>query len=57
MGATIHYRGKLRDINDLVALSNKFSRVSSGHIDKFSPDELASTIEALVRNKFKKNNN
>jgi hypothetical protein len=36
------------------ALSNELSRVTKGHIDTFSPDELASMIETLVRNKFKK---
>jgi len=51
-------KAKMDFINDKIdALSNELSRVSSEHIDKFSPDELASTIEALVRNKFKKNNN
>ena len=33
-------------------LSNEFSRINRGHIDKFSPDELATMIEALVRKKF-----
>lgn len=44
---------KMELINEKIdMLSNELSRVNRGHIDKFSPDELATMIEALVRKKL-----
>jgi hypothetical protein len=47
----------LKDKMDLVsekiaAVSAELSRVTTGHIESFSADELASVIEALLLNKF-----
>ena len=36
----------------IAAVSAELSRVSKGHIESFSADELASMIEALLRNRF-----
>ena len=36
----------------ITAVSSTLSRVAKGHIEKFSADELASMIEALLRHKF-----
>jgi hypothetical protein len=36
----------------IAAVTTELSRVSKGHIESFSADELASMIEALLRNKF-----
>ena len=38
----------------IAALSDEFSRMSRGHLDKFSADEVASMIEAVIQNKFDK---
>ena len=38
----------------IAALSDEFSRMSRGHLDKFSEDEVGSMIEALIQNKFDK---
>ena len=36
----------------IAAVSATLSHVTRGHIEKFSADELASMIEALIRDKF-----
>jgi hypothetical protein len=36
----------------IAAVSSELSRVTKGHIESFSADELASVIEALLLNKF-----
>ena len=36
----------------IAAVSATLSVVNKGHIEKFSADELASMIEALLRDKF-----
>ena len=44
---------KMELINEKIGmLSNELSRINSGHIDKFSPVELATMIETLVRKKI-----
>jgi hypothetical protein len=34
------------------AISSELSRVTGSHLEKLSADDLASMVEALVRNKF-----
>ena len=36
----------------IAGVSEVLSRVTKGHIESFSTDEVASMIEALVREKF-----
>ncbi len=38
----------------IATLSDEFSRMSRGNLDKFSADEVASMTEALIQNKFDK---
>jgi len=75
MGVSIHYRGRVAEIQNIkaicdelaaiaermkmdfvgekiAAVSATLSVVNKGHIEKFSADELASMIEALLRDKF-----
>jgi len=66
MGVSIHYRGRMADIQNIKTIKEKMdfvgqkiaavrtalSRVTKGHIERFSADEVASMIEALLRDKF-----
>lgn len=36
----------------IAAVTAELSRVTKGHIERFSVDELASMLEALLRDKF-----
>jgi hypothetical protein len=66
MGVTIHYRGQLADLGKLNilcdeltqvvekmdAMRGELSRVTGNHLERLSPEELASMIEALLQHKF-----
>jgi hypothetical protein len=36
----------------IAAVSAELSRIAKGHIERFSADEVASIIEALLRDRF-----
>ena len=52
MGVTIHYRGQLADLGKLNILCDELSRVTGDRLERLSPNELASMIEALLQHKF-----
>jgi hypothetical protein len=46
-------KDKMDLIDEKIAtVTTELSRVTKGHIENFSADELASVIETLLRNKF-----
>jgi len=66
MGVTIHYRGRLADIGKIKLLCDELtqvaekmdmvrgelSRITGNHLERLSPEELASMTEALLQRKF-----